>query len=485
VNVNALAKRTQEGLYWNISLKVLFEIIRFAISIIIARMLDPVDFGIMAIGFMVIYYSNSLSDFGFTNAIVQQKDIEAIHINSVFSLNLFVSLFLTLVTLLMANSVGKYFNSPESADVLLLLSSVFILRTFYDIGLAMLRRELKFKFIAKLGFIQSLIQSIIAILLVLLGFKFWSLAWAAVLSNFIATICLMIKVEWKPKIQYSHSEMRKIYSFGLWNFIRSQIYFINNYAPKIIIGRFLNPFLLGGYEKADSFTSIPRSLIAGQINTVMFSSFSRLQKEKAVVANWFVKIVILETVVILPFLLGFNVIAQYFVIVVLGEKWAMSIQPLQILSIASIFIVLNGLVASLNVAIGLYKTHTLLSMVMVVFLIAFSMVAVRWGIVGICYIQLIISICWFVIIFKLMRNHIPISINSLVVSTFPYVLANLVMFAVVKVLSVSLFVTLSISNLIGLTFIGIVVYILLVISINKFKKRNVFYPIKEMGTGFM
>ncbi len=245
MNIDELAKKTKDGLYWNTVLKLIFQIIQLAVSVVIARILDPFDFGVMAIGSMVIYYSNSLSDFGFINAIVQKKDIRDIHINSVFTLNFCISVLLTSLMMLLAVPIGHYFKSPESISVIMVLSSIFILKTFYDINLATLRRSVDFKFIAKLGLFQGVFQSATALLFAFLGMKYWSLVWSTLISTLAATVLMIFKSEWHPKFQYSHQEMKKIYGFGFWNFIGVQTYFINMYVAEVIIGKYMGAHTSG------------------------------------------------------------------------------------------------------------------------------------------------------------------------------------------------------------------------------------------------
>ncbi|QTA84837.1 lipopolysaccharide biosynthesis protein [Desulfonema magnum] len=477
MNIDELAKKTKDGLYWNTVLKLIFQVIQLAVSVVIARLLDPFDFGVMAIGSMVVYYSNSLSDFGFINAIVQKKEIKPIQINSVFTLNFCISVLLTCFIVLLAVPIGNYFKSPESINVVMVLSSIFILKTFYDIHLATLRRSVSFKFIAKLGLFQGLFQSAIALLLAFLGMRYWSLVWATLISTLAATILVIFKSEWRPKFQYSHQEMKKIYGFGFWNFIGVQTYFVNIYVAEVIIGKYMGLIPLGLFEKAMSLSSIPKEKIAVQINAVMFSSFSRLQKDKVLLGDWFLKIVTVESVTILPILLGFYAVSQHFVIVLLGEKWRLCIIPLEILSLASIFQIFNGLIASLNVGVGDYKNHTICSIVMTILFVVLCVLARHQSVVAICWVYFFISVTWSVPIFRLARKNARISIKRLFKTILPYVLANIVMVTVVKLLAHTIFAGKNYINFILLVLIGVVCYSLLIMMINVLKSRSLFYPV--------
>ncbi len=160
---------------------------------------------------------------------------------------------------------------------------------------------------------------------------------------------------------------------------------------KLLSGSIWGPIPLGLFEKAISLSSIPKEKIAVQINSVMFSSFSRLQKDKELLGNWFLKIAMVESATILPILSGLYAISPHFVIVLLGEKWSLCVIPLEILSLAAIFQIFNGLVASLNVGVGDYKNHTLCSIVMTILFVVLCVLARHQGIVAICWVYFYFS----------------------------------------------------------------------------------------------
>ncbi len=473
---NELHLRTKQGLYWTTSLKIVYEIFRFGISIIVARILSPNDFGIMAIGAMVIYYTNSLSDFGFNNALVQKKVIDKVHINSVFTLNLGISVFLTLLILTLSPGIARYFNSEESGKVLMFLSSVFILKTLHDIPESIMRRAVNFKFLSILNFIQSLTQSLIVLTLALSGFKYWSLVWAHIFSLFLATAVLLYKAKWKPCIKYDHKEMKAIYDFGMWTFIRGQLYSVIIGTPRIIIAKCMNSMFLGYFVKAFDLSSMPRESISASISSVMFSSFSRMQGNREELRKWFLKMLQVQSIILLPLLLGISALAPYCILILLGEKWRMSIVPLQILSITNSITMINSLSASLNMAVGDYKRSTLRAAYGCVLLILFCLFSVRWGVTGVCYAYLFASIVFLILGLDLVLKNTSLSIITVVSTIAPYIMINLLMVFVVKMFSYNLFQEIHLINMISLILIGGIFYILCIIAFNKLRKQNMFFP---------
>ena len=185
-----ISSKTKSSLYWNVALKIIYEVFRFATAIIVARILDPKDFGIVSIATMVIYYANSFTNFGFNQALVQRKDITEKHINSVFTFDLVISLAMGLLALLSSDAISRFFNSPESADVIRILSLVFILTTLHDLPYILLRREIEFKTISIVDMFREIGMSLLTLVLAYYGFSDWSIVWGHLVPLFLAAILL-------------------------------------------------------------------------------------------------------------------------------------------------------------------------------------------------------------------------------------------------------------------------------------------------------
>jgi len=439
--------------------------------------LDPVDFGIVAVGTIVIYYANSFTNFGFNNALVQRESINERQIDSVFTIDILISIVLTLITLIFAADIAAFFGIPESESVIKVLSSFFILTTFYQMPDTLLRKTIQFKQLSLIKIIQTLAGSILTLVMAIIGFKYWSLVLGNLLAYSLATGMLLYIVDWKPRINYSHSQMKDIYNFSFWNLFRGQVFYINKYLPQFFIGKYQGADPLGNFEKAYSISTMPQEGIGAAINSVMFSSFSRIQKDKSMLQSTFSRILTIEAVILFPLLLGLYAISPYFIIVVLGEKWHGAILPLQIFCLSGIFSGLDGVSASLNVAVGDYKGHTMRRAYSVLLLIILCTMFIRWGVLGICLAYLLSSIVRLIISMQLSFQHTGIVLKNTFFETSPYILANLIMLFVVMSAGKNIFPAFNIQNMMALIFIGAAVYCCCIFALNFMYHRNVFYPL--------
>lgn len=455
-----IGEKTRIGIYWRLLSKASYEILRFGISIIVARILDPRDFGIIAIASIIIYYANTITNLGFNQALVQRQKINDEHINSVFTLDLVISALLTFILFFSASAIARFFNAPESKSVIRVLSLVFVLTTFHDMPYTLFRRNIDFKLISLVDFIRGCFSSALALLLAILGFKYWALVWGQLIPLFGATAYLLYKVEWIPKITYNHGLLKGIYSFGFWNFLRAQVVCFANSIDRIIIGRVLSPVALGFYDKSATFCEMPLQSISSNVNTVLYSSFSRGQMSKEYIRQLLKKGILIISLINFPIYAGIYAIAPYFVIVLLGEKWRPMIIPLQIFALSGFFASFSGLFASLNIALGSYRPHTIRLIIATILYFISILLLVQIGIEGVALGMLGYRALFLGLSFALVKKISCLGWSSLASCIFPAFLCSLSMLVIVKICSFVYFVEYSLLNLFSLVMIGFVCYVI-------------------------
>lgn len=471
-------EKTKRALKWNTSSRLFIQLYNLVVSVVAARILAPKDFGIMTMGLVVINYANTITNFGFNNALVQKDNLDDSHINSVFTIDFCISILLTGITFFGSLQIASFFNIPEHDMMFKVLSVFYLLTTFDGIPRIILRRSIDYTMISKIDMMGNVFNGIIVVTFALLKYDYWALLLGKIGSQALVTIFLLVKVNWKPKLQYNHQKMKAIYNFGIWNFFRSQIYYVNKYIIQVVTGKMLGAVQLGFFDKAFGFSQIPLDSIGLSINSVMFSTFSRYQKDINELNRWFLNMITLQTILIMPLLLGMYAVAAHFIIVVLGAKWSASVLPMKILCIASALSLYNGGLASLNIGIGHYKQHTIRTVIGSCLLILLALLAVRYGLIYLCIAYLLVSIVWTILSLDLALRHLTITVKEIIVSVFPYLFANFIMLAFVLFLSSNVLVEKNVINLIFITVSGSLLYSILTVLINLSKNRKLLYPIK-------
>jgi O-antigen/teichoic acid export membrane protein len=462
------------GIYWNTFTKIALEIIRFSVSIVTVRILDPKDFGIISIATLMIYYANIFTSFGLNEALVQKKEISINHVNTAFTINLVISVILAILLYLTSSYVSNLFRSPESRDVLRILCVMLIGSTFYDISLSLLRRKINFKIIAISDIFKDLTASGITISLAVLGYKYWALVWGILIPQIIASCYLLIKSGWSPKIYCEFVALKELIGFSTLTFIRNQMSYIVSRFDRVIIGRNYNPTILGIYEKAKSLSQIPSEGIAANINAVLFPSFSRNQDRQEQLLGLLTKGVLIISTICIPIYIGLFTLAPYFIPILFGSKWMDIIPPFKILCIGSIFSSINGVFNAFSVGVGDYRKITLRAVISTLLFFALLIIFRKDGIN-------IISLCWVIfsllqclLNYDLVRKRIEFQLKVLLKYIWPGICCSILMIMNLQITLLT-FNKVTLLNLLVLIIVGSISYVLAAILI-PFRILNDYKP---------
>ncbi len=460
---NGEKKSTRIQIYWNTLVRIPPLLINFIISIIVTRILAPKDYGILGIAMMFIAYANLFTNFGLGEAIIQKEIYNKKIFNSIFTFNLLVSLLLACGFYFTAGLIAEFFQSPECKMAIRVLSLFFIITSFPVIPSAILRRDLNFKTLAFLDIFQSLLMSAITLTLAWIGLGYWALIYGQLIPLAIVAVIFCVKAKYIPFIYYNHSLMKDVYNFGGWNFFRTQLWFLSQQVDKFIIGKWLGPVQLGYYDKALTLGATPYSIITMNINAVMFSSFSINKDNIPQLKESFMKSVALISFINFPIYLGLITVAPYFVYSILGNKWAPMIIPFQIALVGLLFKSFFGLNASLNVGVGRYKEHAMRSLYALIIFSILCVIFVRQGIKGIAIGFLLFCVFELVLLMDLSRKVIQLELSDLSNSILPGMISSVIMFIVSFISSILLFKEYSLINMMIVTLIGIITYVLCIL----------------------
>jgi O-antigen/teichoic acid export membrane protein len=454
-----IGQKTKESLLWNVSLPAVFQVIRFIVSVVIANLLNPRDFGIMGIASVVVFYSNSLSNLGLSTSLLKEEKINDRDINSVFTLNLGISLLLTLGLCLLSKQLAAYFNMPELRWVLIVFSSIFLTTSFYTIAVALHNRALNFRIVSKIELWRALLQSVVTLALAYMGFSYWALAIGTILSSAVGSVLIMRSLGWKPRLAYCHSRVKEFFGFGLNNFFSVQLRAFGDYVDKLIVGKMFGAVSLGYYEKAFTLSYVPVETFSNRIGSVMFSAFARYQGNKIKLNDYMRKIVIITSAICFPIFLGLFACSAHFVIVLLGKKWEPMIGPLRIMLIAFLLSCIANIVYVLNISAGNYREQTRIRLYSLIFFIIACLVSVRYNLILVAVAVLLYNLIFLLLSWRLASRLVSISLYSFLSWIFPALLGSCIMLAIVYPLATYGMADLTYYNLFGLVAVGAAIYI--------------------------
>jgi teichuronic acid exporter len=331
LNTKELKGKATAAVFWNLSGTLLNQGIGLVISIILARILVPEDFGLLGMATVFISLTQSFTDFGMTSGLIQTKQPTDVQYNTVFYINLGISFFMMALMIGFSGQIGKYYNNPEVGSVARFVSFSFVLNAINGVQNAQLTRSLANKIKTIASILSAMTKGIVGIILAYLGYGVWSLVYATLLGGVVNTIYIWYFSAWRPKALFDFSEVKILFNYGSKMFVSGLLDNIYTKLDVLIIGKLFSPTTLGYYFRAVSLNQIVTQYSSGALKGVFFPVMSHLQNNMDAQLRVINKS--LHVISFLTFLLmGFLYLnASEIFIILFTEKWLVAVDYFKIM----------------------------------------------------------------------------------------------------------------------------------------------------------
>ncbi|MCP5202799.1 MAG: lipopolysaccharide biosynthesis protein [Pseudomonadales bacterium] len=330
-------EKTASSIFWTSFRDVFQRLMTFVVFLILARLLEPEDFGLVALASAFIVFVELFIRVGFAEAIVQRDELEAGHMDTAFWLIFGIGVVLTLVSVALAGVVSRHFDYPELASVLRWLSLTIVLISLTRIQEAILRRQFQFRALAIRTLIAGFCGGAVGVVMAFSGMGVWSLVAQQLVEASVGLVVLWGSSHWRPGLKVSNTYFRDLYGFGI-NMVGVQfMHFLDQQANRLIIGYVLGATSLGYYTIAQRLIVIVQQVIGKNVVAVLFPAFSRIQGNTEKLKSVFLNSSRLIALLQYPIFMFLAIAGPEVVQVVFGEKWAPSSGVIQFLSLAALF----------------------------------------------------------------------------------------------------------------------------------------------------
>lgn len=358
-----LGSKARKGLSWSLFGNLVRQLLNTVVSIFIARILGPEDYGVVALALIFVSFSQIFVDVGFTGGIIQKLDVSKVAVSSIFYFNLVVSSVLAIAIYFSAPALGSFFENEEIVDVIQWLMLVLPISALGKIHSALLTKNLNIKALTIRDIICSVISGIVAMYLAYNGFGVWSLVWQQIISASIGVILLWYGSNFVPQLVFSWKELKDLMAFSYYVFMDTLMQQVFNKLDSIFVGKVFSPAVLGLYNRASSLASLINDFSTNSLMKIVFPVFSTIQNDQERVKEVFVKFMCF-IIVITTTLTGIMFFASEAVIIgLLGEKWRQSIVFFQILAFSTISLPLRAIVFKAILGLGYSKLKFRLSLI--------------------------------------------------------------------------------------------------------------------------
>jgi teichuronic acid exporter len=339
MNEKALINKNKifSSLRWKFFEKNGVQIISLVVQIILARLLTPTEFGIVALLAIFINISDVFINYGFNIALIQKKDTDKIDYSTVLYISLSVAASCYALLFYAAPSIARFYSLPELTDILRVIALVLFPGVFNSIQNSIISRQLDFKksFIA--NFFALGISGALGIIMAYLGFGVWALVAQQLSSAFAICLIMWFTVKWRPQIIFSWARAKSLFSFG-WKILTAVLLDVaERESAGLIIGKMFSPAALAFYSKGKQFPSIVSTGIDGAIQSVLLPVYSKLQDDKEKLKSTVRRSITLTSFVNMPIMFCLAAAAEPLVRVLLTEKWLPCVPIMQIFCISASF----------------------------------------------------------------------------------------------------------------------------------------------------
>lgn len=381
----SLKKKTVKGVVWTSLNQFLNMGLGFVIGVILARLLSPSDYGLLAMIGVFNAIAFAFLDSGFGSALVRKPNLTEDDTTTAFYFNLMAGVILFGVLWLIAPWVAAFYDKPILTPLVRAEGSLLIVSAFKIVQNTQLSRALNFKAKTIIRVVASIGGGITGIIGAYSGLGVWALVAMHIADSLIGLVLLWIISPWRPRGKWSKASFRYLWGYGskllasgLLNTVYANIY-------PIVIGKFYSAADLGQYTRATGYAAIPSHSLTGVIQQVTFPVLSQIQEDDVRLGNSYRRMLRFTVFIVFPIMIGMAVLAHPLVITLVTDKWAQCVPYLQVICFSSMWYPVHAINLNLLQVKGRSDLFLRLEIVKKALFTVVVFVSVPFGIMGICY----------------------------------------------------------------------------------------------------
>ncbi len=428
---NSLKKKAISGLFYRFSERILAQLVSTVVSIILARLLMPEDYGIIALVTVLISLCNVFVSDGLGTALIQKKDADATDFSTCFWAGAAISSVLYIILFFTAPLIAGFYDNALLVPVFRVMGLRLIVAALNSIQHAYVSKHFQFKkfFFSTLG--GTIFSAVVGLYMAYTGFGVWALVAQYLTNSVVDTIVLFFTVKWKPQLLFSFARFRDLFSYAWKLFLSGFLNQFYNELRTLIIAKKYSEEDLAYYNKGYSFPSLIVSNINTSINSVIFPLLAEKKDSPAEMRKIVKRGMGLSSFLLFPMLLGFAAVADTFVEVLLTEKWLSCVIFIQIFCISDMIAPMNSAAANVLRATGrsdlVLKNNICIKIIGVIIIVVTFMFSVTWIAIG----AMLASVVALTINLIPLKRLIGYRFKDIVADITPSLLLSLVMGALV------------------------------------------------------
>lgn len=430
----SVKQRAFTGLIWKLLEKAGTLGIQFLISVILARLITPEEYGVVGLLTIFMALSEVVIQQGLSTALVQKSEAEPVDYSSVFWANMVISLLLYGVLFLGAPLLAAFYREPSLTFITRVLSLGILIGSFSSVHYTIMLKKLEFRKSFLGGMSNILVYGIVGIVLAVNGAGVWALVIGNLSGKVAGALVYWITVKWHPQLMFSLQRVRSLFRFSSKLLVTNLLNTLMNNIHSVVIGRFFPKANLGYYQRGQQIPQFMMVAVDGSISDVLYPTFSLMKDDPAAVKTAVRRAVKTSMFLMLPMLAGLFAVAEPLTVFLLTEKWIESTPFMQLSCIVCMFWPLNVREHAIN-AMGFSTATMKNSLITKGLTLVLIFVCIPAGIYAILISTIFASVVSVIISSHYTKKYYGYSIWELCLDIAPVLLLSVAMGAAVMLLN--------------------------------------------------
>lgn len=430
-----LTRTTVHGVAWSFIERFSMQGVTFVLELIIARIVGPESYGLIAMLAIFMAVSQVFIDGGFSAALIQRQNRSEADFSTAFYINFGLSLLVYTALFFAAPWIADFFRQPLLTDITRVYSVNLVLFSLVAVNKTKLTIDVDFKTQSKISLLSAILSGVLGIALAYAGWGVWAIVWQTLVNALLNAVFSFYYVRWWPRGRFSKTSFHNLFGFGSKLLITNMISALYAKAYDVVVGHKFNPLQLGLYSRADKFNQFGSSNISGILQRVSFPVLSRIQDDDARLLEAYRKYLRMSAFVVFPIIMGLCGIARPMIQILLGQEWMGTVPLLQILSFAYLWDCV--VIVNLNLIYVKGRSDYALRLEVVKKTIAFTILfaSLGFGLTGICIGRVLYALIAFYLNTYYTRRLLNYGFLTQVRELLPYIAMSLVVVGISYTLS--------------------------------------------------
>lgn len=393
----SIQSKMSDSLKWSTLAEIAAKLIVPITNIILARLLTPEAFGVVASATMVISIADLFSDSGFQKFIIQHEFSDIYHLhrsaNIAFSSNLTISMILWGIIAIFSDKIASLVGSSGLGSVIIVAAVSLPVTSFSSIQSGLFKRDFNFQVLFYSRIIAACVPLVVTVPLAILGFSYWSMIIGTITNNVVVAVILTLKSKWRPHLYFNLEGFKEMFSFSIWSLAESIGTWLTSYIGTFIVGGVLSQYYLGLYKTTMTTVNGIFAIVTTATTSVLFASLSRLQNNKKEYDETYVNFIKLVSIIIVPLGFGIFVFKDFVTAILLGNQWSETIPFVGVYGLMSCFTLVYGQFASEYYrGLGKPQASVITTILHLVALIPALIIGANAGFLQLSYVRSLIKI---------------------------------------------------------------------------------------------